>query len=238
MTPKQWLLVRLISLLILLKLRNRPNVREKLLTSSLTGKKYMEELMKGSSTVIYDEFRMTKSAFVELCNYFRSKNWLKKSKFLDVDEKMAMFLWTISHNNRNRSVKYRFQHSGETVSRYFHQVLNAMMLFAKEMIVPPKFDAYEPEVRSHFELREGPFIGAVGALDGTLIDANIPASEQIPFRGRGQGKCCQNVMAICDFDMKFIYVMAGWEGIAHDSRVLNETLRIPDNNFPIPPPSK
>ena len=42
-------------------------------------------------------------------------------------------------------------------------------------------------------------------------------------------------MAICDFDMKFTYIMAGWKGIVHDSRVLNKTLRDSKNKFLIPP---
>ena len=41
-------------------------------------------------------------------------------------------------------------------------------------------------------------------------------------------------MAICDFDMNFKYVVVGWEGTAHDSRVLMETIRNPQHNFPMP----
>ena len=110
-----------------------------------------------------------------------------------------------------------------------------MLHFSKEIIVPPAFNGSTGEIRSHRRLREGPFKGAIGALDGTLIHAHIPVDKQIPFRGRGGKECFQNVMAVCDFNMKFIYVMAGWEGIVHDSRVLNETLRHPSNKFPLPP---
>lgn len=78
--------------------------------------------------------------------------------------------------------------------------------------------------------------GAVGALDGTLISAVVPHDQQIPYRGRGRGECYQNVLAICDFDMLFTFVWAGWEGVAHDSRVLRETMSDPANNFPILPP--
>ena len=77
--------------------------------------------------------------------------------------------------------------------------------------------------------------GAIGALDGTLIPAIIPVDEQIPYRGRGKGKCMQNVLAICDFNMIFTFILVGWEGVAHDSRVLSEALADPTCNFPIPP---
>ncbi|XP_059658413.1 protein ALP1-like [Cornus florida] len=48
----------------------------------------------------------------------------------------------------------------------------------------------------------------IGAIDGTHIHANVPASSQIPYRGR-KSDTTQNLMAICSFDMKFTYVVAG-----------------------------
>ena len=45
-------------------------------------------------------------------------------------------------------------------------------------------------------------------------------------------------MTICDFDMIFRYVVVGWEGTTHDSRVLTETICIPQHNFPMPPSGK
>lgn len=46
---------------------------------------------------------------------------------------------------------------------------------------------------------------------------------QGPFRGRKNG-CTQNVMAAVDFDLKFSFVLAGWEGSAHDAVVLADAL--------------
>ena len=42
-------------------------------------------------------------------------------------------------------------------------------------------------------------------------------------------------MCVCSFDMRFTYVMAGWEGTANDARVLMETITKPENQFPMPP---
>ena len=44
------------------------------------------------------------------------------------------------------------------------------------------------------------------------------------------------MLGACDFNMIFTYVMVRWEGVAHDARVLAETLAQPSYNFPIPPP--
>jgi hypothetical protein len=37
----------------------------------------------------------------------------------------------------------------------------------------------------------------------------------------------QNVLAAVDFDLRFVYVLAGWEGSAHDSYVLQDALARP-----------
>ncbi len=34
------------------------------------------------------------------------------------------------------------------------------------------------------------------------------------------------MLAVYDFDMKFIYGLAGWERSAHDERVLSDTIEI------------
>ena len=46
---------------------------------------------------------------------------------------------------------------------------------------------------------------------------------QGPFRGR-KGSCTQNVMAVVDFDLKFTYVLARWEGSAHDALVVADAI--------------
>ena len=42
-------------------------------------------------------------------------------------------------------------------------------------------------------------------------------------------------MAVCDFDMRFTFVVAGWPGSAHDSRIFNDTLCRYLDAFPHPP---
>ena len=43
------------------------------------------------------------------------------------------------------------------------------------------------------------------------------------FHGR-KAHCTQNIMAAVDFDLRFTYVLAGWEGTAHDALVLRDAL--------------
>ena len=56
-------------------------------------------------------------------------------------------------------------------------------------------------------------------MDGTHIPCTVDAHLQAAFRNR-KGFTSQNVLTIVDFDMKFTYVVAGWEGLVHNARVL------------------
>ena len=42
-------------------------------------------------------------------------------------------------------------------------------------------------------------------------------------------------MAVYDWDMCFTFVLAGWEGTAHDARVFRTALESSTMNFPHPP---
>ena len=62
----------------------------------------------------------------------------------------------------------------------------------------------------------------------------MPLSKQAVHFGR-HGYSSQNVMAVCDFDMRFTFVVAGWPGSAHDTRIFLDTLVKYKNYFPHPP---
>ena len=74
----------------------------------------------------------------------------------------------------------------------------------------------------------------LGAIDGSYIPIgikNLSADQRVPWRCR-KGFIAQNVMAAVDFDMNFLYLLPGWEGSAHDSRVLKDAL---DKGVSAPP---
>ncbi|KAL6318154.1 hypothetical protein AAG906_035659 [Vitis piasezkii] len=104
--------------------------KEQVSTSSFTSSLFIQELLDGSSSTCYELMRVEKHGFISLCHI----------KHLNVEEKMVMFLMTISHNLWNRLIKNRFQHSSQTIHKYFHEVLVAMVNFSKEMITHPSFN--------------------------------------------------------------------------------------------------
>ncbi|PKI35502.1 hypothetical protein CRG98_044125 [Punica granatum] len=71
----------------------------------------------------------------------------------------------------------------------------------------------------------------IGAIDGTHVKAIMPASVRGAYRDRN-GDITQNVLAVCSHQMIFTYIMTGWEGSAHDSRILSDAVSLP--KFPAP----
>lgn len=44
----------------------------------------------------------------------------------------------------------------------------------------------------------------------------------------------QNILAVCDFDMCFVFDSCGWEGSMHDNRISSLVTEDPQYNFPTP----
>ena len=109
-------------------------------TSSLTGREFVNELLNGSPTVCYELFRMDKTCFVTFCDDLRRRNYLGDSRDVCLEEKVAITLFILSHNTRQRVVADRFQHSTETVSRHFKQTLRAICKVGKEIIKQESFE--------------------------------------------------------------------------------------------------
>jgi hypothetical protein len=67
------------------------------------------------------------------------------------------------------------------------------------------------------------FQNCIGALDGSHIPANVNVVEQTFFRNR-KGRITQNILGAVDFNLMFTYALVGWEGSAHDGRVLSDSI--------------
>ena len=67
----------------------------------------------------------------------------------------------------------------------------------------------------------------MGAIDGTHVLATAHEKHRAAFLGR-KHTTTQNVLAAIGFDLRFTYVLAGWEGSAHDSLILANALQRPD----------
>jgi len=175
--------------------------------------------------------RMSHDVFDALCHKMETDYGLQDTEQVQVDESVGMFLYFLSSREKNRRLQERFQHSGETIHRHFYTVLDAMVRMANDYIVPGD------QTHIHEKVQGTPFEHAIGAIDGTHVPCVVEASQRIPFIGR-KGTPTQNVLAICNWDMLFTYVVAGWEGSMHDARILNTAKTTPHLRFPEPPMGK
>ncbi|XVF09448.1 hypothetical protein REPUB_Repub07fG0093500 [Reevesia pubescens] len=188
---------------------------------SSNGTKFVDEVLNGQSDRCLENFRMDKPVFYKLCDILQAKGLLRHTNRIKIEEQLAIFLFIIGHNLRTRAVQELFRYSGETISRHFNNVLNAIMAISLEFFQPPGSDV-PPEISQ--DPRFYPYFkDCVGAIDGIHIPVMVGVDEQGPFRNKN-GLLSQNVLAACSFDLKFHYVLAGWEGSASDLRVLNSAL--------------
>lgn len=99
-------------------------------TSSLTGEAYIQELLNTAHPRrCIEVVRMPLTTFLALEKWLVSETPLKRSrKGVSVSQKPAMFLQIVGERSGNRAVQERFQHSGDTVSHVFHEVLEALMI--------------------------------------------------------------------------------------------------------------
>ncbi|XP_038719907.1 putative nuclease HARBI1 [Tripterygium wilfordii] len=206
--------------------------------SCYTGHMYMTDLLRGNRIKCLSVLRMDRSVFRDLCRQLSTSYGLQASRELSVKEIVGMFVYTVGNGVGNRSVQDRFQHSGETVHRQFHNVLASLIRMSDDIIRPrdPTYSTVPKYIEDN-EIYFPYFRDCIGAIDGTHIHASVPNDDRTRFIGR-KGVTTQNVMAACDFDMLFTYVCAGWEGSAHDSRIFSTVLSNGNSKFPHPPPGK
>ncbi|KAK6142278.1 hypothetical protein DH2020_022626 [Rehmannia glutinosa] len=205
--------------------------------SILQGQDWLGELINGHPNRIVNSLRMHKNSFEALCRLLIDRGYLTTSRTtrVGVRESVAIFLTTVGFSSRQRTTCERFQHSLETVSRHVKRVAKALCRLAPELIKPPDLQSCHQKIL-HDPLLYPYFKDCVGAIDGTLVSAWAPAKRHNAFRSR-KSEIAQNVLAVCDFDLMFTYVLAGWEGSANDARVLMDALRR-DGHFPWPPQGK
>lgn len=142
-------------------------------------------------------------------------------------EQLGIFLYAVVSDLSMRKLAERFQQSTETINRTYHKVMRYFLL-------PPFFESFvsfptasmPPSDRIADDDNFSPFfIDCVGAIDGTHIPVLPPEEEKIPFRNR-KGFLSQNVLAVCDFSLRFTMVLSGWEGSVADSTLWLEAHRI------------
>jgi hypothetical protein len=123
-----------------------------------TWMRWLNEILNGHCV---NMFRMDAETLQSLCVDLETLHRLKQSRRIIVIEKVCMFPYTLALGSSNMEVQERFQHSGETVSRYFNEVLRSVCLLTVDFIKPvdPEFStapmeiAMNPRHMPHFKVK-------------------------------------------------------------------------------------
>jgi hypothetical protein len=118
-------------------------------TSQLSGMGWVSETLNtlGES---HRMFRMNEFIFMDLHDVLVSRYGLKPSKFMNTYEMLAIFLFTCGGCESNRKVQNRFKHSGDTISKKFHKVLDCVVGMAIDYLRPtdPNFRRVHKRIRN------------------------------------------------------------------------------------------
>ncbi|XP_021722598.1 uncharacterized protein LOC110690080 [Chenopodium quinoa] len=161
-------------------------------------------MIQGSDVACLDNLRMDRAWLYKLCEMLKDVGKLQGNRNSSLEEIAALFLFTLSHDTKNQRTQLYFRKSGETTSRHFNLVLQALL-------------------RGHHILFKKQEPNCLGALDGTHIYVRVGDKDKVRFRYR-KGEISTNVLGVCTRDIKFMYLLPGWEGSAHDNRVLRDAL--------------
>ena len=129
-----------------------------------------------------------------------------------------MIYITILKGSSIRAAASMWQHSFSTVHNTIYEVIASFMriqdsFFVKASETTPAIIINNPKYMPFFE-------NCIGALDGCHVSA---VTEDGLWRNR-KGWMSQNVLGVVNFDLTFSYILAGWEGSAHDGDVIRDAL--------------
>lgn len=113
------------------------------------GSGFMAEVLNGPDDLCREMFRMDKHVFHKLSDTLRQRGMLRDTAGVMIEEQLAIFLNIVGHNERNRVIQERFQHSGETISRHFNNVLKAIKSLSREFLQPPSLMTPSEILRSN-----------------------------------------------------------------------------------------
>lgn len=121
----------------------RRHYRKYLLRKKRVNRRYLQDvnldrLVYTDDLECIDNLRMDRRTFTTLCAMLRTTGRLKDSRNIDVEEMVAMFLNILAHHIKNRVIKFNFLRSGETVSRHFNRVLNAVIRLQAVLLKKPE----------------------------------------------------------------------------------------------------
>lgn len=98
---------------------------------------HLNTLIKHSDVICKSELRVDRRTFYVLCEMVRDIGDLSDTRNMSLEEIVAMFLYTLAHHFKNRTIGNHFFRSGESVSRNFHRCLLAVLKLHEYLLKKP-----------------------------------------------------------------------------------------------------
>lgn len=97
----------------------------------------LNTLIRDSDVTCRSELRMNRRTFSALCEMVSDIGGLRGTRNMSLEEIVAMFLYTLAHHKKNRSLGTYFLRSGESVSRQFNLCLLAVLKLHRHLLKKP-----------------------------------------------------------------------------------------------------
>ena len=132
---------------------------------------------------------------------------------------LPVFMW--------HSIKVSFSSINLKWINYFFRYFIIMLVYfslepfyTDNIHLPHDHDPVLPEILKNPKIYLF-FKDTLGTIDGTHINWNSTAEDWQAAHNH-KGSLTQNCLAICSFDMRFLYIFGSWEGAASDSTMFED----------------
>jgi hypothetical protein len=115
-------------------------------SSILYGKIRVRELHDSHLKNCLAAFRMEPDIFKWLASYFRNEHLILDSDTIKVEEKLAFFLYMLSHNASYEDLQLAFQHSASTFHDYINEFFDIIPVLAAHFVRPRYIDEPHPKI--------------------------------------------------------------------------------------------
>jgi hypothetical protein len=164
-----------ILLLMLLLLKTKRKAHRRRRTPRLRHSQVLLDEWRRQPNTLHRYLGCSNETFDQLVNWVRRNSRLDTTRFMTLDEKVAIFLFIVRFGATQADAQAVFKRAKSTISRVFNKILRALLPLKKEVVSQPTEATPVPSFLRNDERFWPYFEHYVGALDGTHVDAHLPA---------------------------------------------------------------
>jgi predicted DNA-binding protein YlxM (UPF0122 family) len=121
-------------------------------TSKFSGAEWICEVLEDDRGEGYAKFRMEPQILQKFSDLLRSKNLLRNTRGVSVEEQIGMFIYMLSRNASFQKMSDRFEHSRETIHRHIKACFDAITSLTDEFVK-------HPSTETHWKISSDPQYG-------------------------------------------------------------------------------